>query len=156
MRRDVFMAEVDEIKKRFIQLSKINGINKNMLREIEDILRIKLPEDFCQISDFYSGGLLGGISVFAFTHLGISPNIIDETLRLRNAISLPTNFIALAEPPESLIVLNSKGIPAVIWCDATDAVRIKDMSFISKPFTWKTYSDFFQNLIENEEEERAE
>ena len=53
-------------------------------------------------------------------------DIIDETIRLREAVNLPMRFIVLAEPPESLIVLDTKNIPSVIWFDTVDISRIEE------------------------------
>lgn len=68
---------------------------------------------------------------------------------------MPSRFIVLAEPPESLIVMDTENTPSIIWCDATDAERIADMSFISEPETWDNYLEFFIKLLEDEEEEQA-
>ncbi len=149
------MANIQELEQRYTQLYPNDGVDKSVLSKIENILKLKLPEDFRQIASFYSGGLLGGISGFAFTYEGISPNIVEETLRLRNAIKLPAHFIVLAEPPESLIVMDTENVPSIIWCDATDAERINNMSFVSSPQTWSTYLEFFTKLIEDEEDEQS-
>lgn len=149
------MARLQELNERYSNLYPSDGIDEGILNEIEDILKITLPKDFCQISDFYSGGLLGGISIFAVAHQGISPNIVEETLRLRNEINLPSRYVVLAEPPESLIVMDTEKTPSVIWCDATDAERISNMSFITEPQTWDCYLEFFTKLLEDEEDEQA-
>jgi hypothetical protein len=150
------MTSVEEIRERYIQLYPEDGVDEDVLRKIEKNLQLKLPSDFLDIAKFYSGGLLGGISCFAFAYKDIMPNIVDETLRLRNAIKLPTNFVVLAEPPNSIIVMNTENNPYVIWCDATDVERIGTMSFISKPDIWKTFFDFFTKLVEDEEQEQLE
>ncbi|WP_368087052.1 hypothetical protein [Bacillus sp. 71mf] len=36
--------------------------------KIEEKLNIKLPEDFCEIATFFSGGYLGGISNYSFSN----------------------------------------------------------------------------------------
>lgn len=148
------MASIHDLKNRYTQLYESDGVEEGVLNRIEGILKIKLPEDFREIADFYSGGLLGGISGFAFAYEDITPNIVEETLRLRNSIKLPSRFIVLAEPPESLIVMDTENIPSIIWCDATDAERIRDMSFAIEPQTWGTYKQFFTKLLEDEEEEQ--
>lgn len=150
------MSSIEEIRERYIQLYPEGGVDENGLRKIEEILKLELPSDFRDIAKFYSGGLLGGISCFAFAYNGITPNIVDETLRLRNAIKLPTNFVVLAEPPNSIIIMDTQNNPCVIWCDATDVERIGTMSFISPPDIWKTFFDFFTKLVEDEEEEQLE
>lgn len=150
------MLNVDDIRERYIQLYPEDGVMEHTLGRIEDILQLKLPIDFRNIAEFYSGGLLGGISCFAFTHEDITPNIVDETLRLRYSINLPSNFVVLAEPPNSLIIMDTQNTPSVIWCDATDTKRISTMAFISPPTVWETFFDFFTKLVEDEEEEQLE
>jgi len=149
------MPSIQELEKRYTQLYPSDGVDESVLKKVESMLKLKLPEDFCQIANFYSGGLLGGISNFAVASQDITPNIVEETIRLRNAINLPSRFIVLAEPPESLIVMDTENTPSIIWCDATDAERIADMSFISEPETWDNYLEFFIKLLEDEEEEQA-
>lgn len=150
------MPSIQELEKRYTQLYPRDGVDESVLQRVESILKLKLPEDFCQIANFYSGGLLGGISSFAVATQDITPNIVEETIRLRNAINLPSRFIVLAEPTESLIVMDTENTPSIIWCDATDAERIADMSFISEHEIWDNYLGFFKKLLEDEEEERAE
>jgi len=150
------MPSIQELEKKYTQLYPSDAVEESVLKRIESILKIKLPEDFCQIANFYSGGLMGGISSFAVACEDVTPNIVEETIRLRNAINLPLRFIVLAEPPESLIVMDTENTPSIIWCDATDAERIADMSFISEPQTWDSYSEFFKKLLEDEEEEQAQ
>jgi hypothetical protein len=150
------MPSIQELNKRYTNLYPSDGIDESILRKIEDILKITLPKDFRQITNFYSGGLLGGISIFAVAFEGITPNIVEETIRLRNTIKLPSCFIVLAEPPESLIVMDTENTPSIIWCDATDVERIINMSFITEPQTWNSYLEFFEKLLEDEEEEQLE
>lgn len=150
------MPSIQELEKRYTQLYPSDGVDESVLKKVESMLKLKLPEDFCQIANFYSGGLLGGISSFAVATQDITPDIVEETIRLRDTINLPSRFIVLAEPTESLIVMDTENTPSIIWCDATDAERIADMSFISEPETWDNYLEFFQKLLEDEEEEQAE
>lgn len=149
------MPSIQELEKRYTQLYPSDGVDESVLKKVESILKLKIPGDFCQIANFYSGGLLGGISSFAVATQDITPNIVEETIRLRNAINLPSRFIVLAEPPESLIVMDTENTPSIIWCDATDAERIAYMSFVSEPETWDNYLEFFIKLLEDEEEEQA-
>ena len=82
--------------------------------------------------------------------------MVDETLRLRRAIDMPHRFVALAEPPSSLIVLDCDS-GQVIWCDATDASRLNNLSStIIAPEIWPSYAAFFEYLLDVEEKERRE
>ena len=135
------MKEIKELKERYLNLQPSDGVNKEVLSEIEKTLNVKLPEDFCEIASFYSGGYLGGISNYSFSSNDGETNIINETIRLRNTVDLPLRYIVLSEPAESLIVMDTKNIPSIIWCDAVEVTKLNDKSFISKPDEWDSYSD---------------
>jgi hypothetical protein len=150
------MENIQELRQRYTKFYDSDGIDEHTLNEIEDTLNVKLPDDFRKIATFYTGGLLGGISIFAVTNKNISPNIVGETLRLRDAVDLPLRYVVLAEPPASLIVMDTENTHSILWCDATDVVRLNDRSFISSPQTWGSFSEFFTTLLEDEEEEQQE
>ncbi|WP_045521070.1 SMI1/KNR4 family protein [Neobacillus niacini] len=143
--------KIRELMERYENLYSLEGLNDKQINVIETSLEIKLPNDFKQICSFYSGELIGNISIFAFD--GNSPNIIDETLSLRDAINLPLNFIVLAEPPASLILMDIEKKPSVLWCDSNDVQRIHNHSFVSSPDYWDTFSDFFLSRTIDDEEE---
>jgi hypothetical protein len=126
---------------------------------IEQALGLVLPLDLRGISSFYCGGLLGGISHNAISERGPADNVVDETLRLRASVGLPHEFIVLAEPPESLIVLRATADPAVdnpvIWCSSVDVTRLAGMQLVADYDEWPSYSAFFGYLLDLEEEERG-
>ena len=127
--------------------------------EFASQLGVDVPLDLRQIASFYDGGTVGGIEHYSFSPNVPSTNAVAETLRLRQAISLPHQFVVLAEPPESLLVLDtspSADEPAVLWIDAMDARRLGRSPLLSEPDVWLTYADFFGDLLKYEEEERAE
>lgn len=132
------------------------GISDKEIQQIESILTLKLPQEFIEISEFYGGGYLGGIENYSFNRYLDSTNIIDETLRLREAIKLPVEYIVLAEPPESIIVLNTIKEPSIIWCHAVEVTKLSSGDFQVAPDTWGTYAEFFAYLLDEEEEEQAE
>ncbi|MEE4688327.1 SMI1/KNR4 family protein [Pseudomonas alliivorans] len=144
------MKSSTDLKKRYVNFYEAEAVSVEELKSVEIRLGVKLPDDFNEISKFYNGGLLGGISHNEISSSGSATNIVDETIRLRNAISLDQNYIVLAEPPGSLIVLNISGVPAVIWCDAVDAGNINFQSFANDPDVWESYSDFFEFLLDRE------
>ena len=144
-----------EMKKRYEALYSDDGINNEELIEIEKMLEVELPETFCEISIFFSGGYLGSISNYSFSRVGNSLNIIDETIRLRESVNLPTRFVVLAEPSESLIVMDTKNTPSVIWFDAVEISELEKKSFTSKPDEWETYANYFNAQLEEEEEEQG-
>lgn len=122
-------------------------------------LGVDVPADLRQIASFYDGGTVGGVDHYSFSPNVPSTNAVAETLRLRQAISLPHQFVVLAEPPESLFVLDTSpfaGEPAVLWIDAIDARRLGRSPLLSAPDVWLTYADFFSDLLKDEEDERSE
>ena len=147
------MVDIDTLRKRYIAEFGDEPCSSQVLSDVESALDVQLPEDFKQISTFDSGGYLGGISRHEIACMGDATNIVRETLRLRDSIGLDSNYIVIAEPAESLIVLNTTGKPAVIWCDAVEAKNINSQEFINLPDTWENYSDFFEYLLDEEEDE---
>lgn len=147
------MERIKELKERYLNLQPIDGVNDAILSEIESTLNIKLPSDFWEIASFYSGGYLGGISNYSFSNNYGSLNVIDETIKLRNSINLPLRYIVLAEPPESIIVMDTENTPSIIWCDAVEVTKLNDKSFITKPNEWNSYAEYFSQLLEDEEDD---
>lgn len=146
------MLDIMELKKRYLNLAKEYGINSQEIENIENILEVTLPDDFKQISRFFSGGCLGVVDHYSFNQ-GNWNNIIDETKRLRATVNLSQNFIVLAEPPESIIVMNLENKPSIIWCNSTDIYNLDTKSYTSNPTVWRDYSDFFSTLLSDEEDE---
>jgi len=147
-----------ELPSRYLALFGAEPTPEHEITHIEESLGVCLPQDFKDVSSVYCGGILGGISHFAFTRGGPAANIVNETQRLRAAVHLPKCFVALAEPPGSLIVLNtstSNPSSAVIWCDAYDVCRLANPISLHSPHTWPTYSGFFRFLLDIEEQERG-
>ena len=148
------MQNLKELEERYFKLLTSDGVDVEALSKIERTLDVILPEDFCAIASFYSGGYLGGISNYSFSDDDGSNNIIQETIRLRKEINLSLRYIVLAEPAESLIVMDTQNVPSIIWCDAVEVKKLDDKSFISKPDEWNNYIEYFAHLIEDEEEEQ--
>ena len=154
-------TDFDNMRERYISLFGEEPAHDSALEAIQSALDVTLPDDVKKIAEFYCGGILGGISHNSLEATGPATNVVDETQRLRRTINLPHRFIVLAEPSESLIVLdcesNATGGPAVIWCDANDVGRVDHVPSMSNlPGTWPSYSAFFSYLLDEEEEERGE
>ncbi|MBE0464325.1 MAG: SMI1/KNR4 family protein [Halomonadaceae bacterium] len=147
------MTDINNLRTRYEAIYGSEPCNDFAIFEIEEKLGIRLPEDFKEISTFYSGGLLGGISHHEIANISEATNIVQETLRLRHSIGLLDCYVVIAEPSESLIVLNTDEQPAVIWCDAVEAKNINSLSFNNQPDTWRSYKEFFSYLLDEEEDE---
>lgn len=127
---------------------------------VETALSVVLPGDMKQIGAFYSGGFLGGISHYAISADGPADNVVDETRRLRDAIALPQRYVVLAEPPASLVVLETQSDAAastpVTWLSATDAARLASgEALLSRPDVYPSYAAFFAALLDREVEENV-
>ena len=141
------MESISKLRAKYESMLPIDGISTEAINEIQSKLRVSLPEDFYEIASFYSGGILGGISSHSFIRSGNNTNIVDETIELRTKVNLPLRFVVLAEPAESIIVLDTQNTPSIIWCDAVEVSKLDNKSFISKPDEWNTYLDFFAQLL---------
>ena len=114
------MPEIDVLKKRCAALFGIEPATDGALDSLEKGLMVKLPFDFKEISKFFRGGVIGGKSHHALACSGPAINIFEETLRIRKAIGLPARFVVIAEPPESIILMDTDNQARVIWVDAGD------------------------------------
>ncbi|WP_411349027.1 SMI1/KNR4 family protein [Paenibacillus sp. WLX2291] len=143
------MQKFSGLKQRYETLFGNTDTTKCDLVAIEKKLEVKLPEDFKGISEFFNGGLIGEIDIFSYCNN--VPNIVDETLRLREAIHVPDHFVILAEPDASIILLDTEAKPAVIWCDSIDINGLENRTFSNLPDTWDTFLDFFLYVLYEEE-----
>lgn len=144
------MKKLSELKTKYLEVFPEDGLSQNELNAIEEKLCITLPDDFKEISKYFSGGSVGIIEFYDFKDNN-DINIINETLRLRESIKLPEQYIVLAEPPESIVIMDIKNIPAIIWCDSLDIENIKSHKYMSQPDVWESFSDFFNDMLLSEE-----
>lgn len=148
------MGVINKLRNKYTSLyGNIDGIAKAYLAKIENELQIKLPNDFCEIASFYSGGMIGGKDIYSF--VGTDPtSMIGETLRIRKAVGLPSRFVVIAEHDMSIIVMDTENTPSIIWLDSVEITKLAEQDFISIPDVWEGFSDFFSYLVDEEEEER--
>lgn len=147
------MVDIIDLKDRYDAIYGCEAVGEGVISKIEAELDLTLPSDFKEIFLFYSGGFLGGVSHHETACVGDATNIVQETIRLRDVIGLGHNFVVIAEPSESLMVLNVAGKPSVIWCDAVEVKNLNSMNFVKQPDTWESYGDFVEYLISEEEDE---
>jgi hypothetical protein len=139
------MQDIEALRKRYVRLYGDEGVAEQDLGAIESSLNLCLPEDFRRIARFFGGGCLG-TSHHAIAPGGPADNVVEETLRLRTSVGLPHGYVVLAEPAESLIVMDS-GSSEVFWIDASDANRLADPRLLRKPQVFQSYADFFERLL---------
>ena len=131
----------------------LEGCSNDDLHMVEFNLDITLPDDFKEISLFYSIDYLGGIPNYQVVRDGNTLNLIDETLRIRNAIGLPHEYVFLAELDSSAILLNTVKQPHVIWVDSIAIGRLNQLESHEYD-AWENYQDYFEYLLQEEFSER--
>jgi hypothetical protein len=144
----------DELRNRYVSLFGDEPSSAGNLAKMEKSLHVLFPDAFKEIAKFYRGGIIGGVSHHSTGLSGPFNNIPEETLRIRKATKLPTRFVVLAEPPASLIVLDTDN-GSVIWLDNIDIDKLNHIDSLHNPQIWNSYDDFFSFLLRQEEEERA-
>jgi hypothetical protein len=152
MKRHQFsLPDLEVLRRQYVEHFGIEGVPTKVINEIERLLEVLLPNDLKEISTFYGGGIVGEISHFAFT-IGPANNVAEETLGLRGAIGLPHQYVVLAEPPDSIIVLDceAKSEPAIIWFDAGELQKLPAIDSLTTPDIWQKYVDFFAYLLNQE------
>lgn len=148
-------ANIARLRQRYVACFGEEPAPVGAIAALESSLDVELPRDLREIAEFYSGGLLGGVSHNAFV-VGAAENIVEETIRLRAVAVLPHRYLVLAEPAESLIVLDTAS-GAVVWCDNFDAARLNNVNtMLGAPDLWPSYAAFFEHLLDEEAAERAE
>ena len=131
----------------------LEGCSNDDLHKVELNLDITLPDDFKEISLLYSIDYLGGISNYQVVRDGNTLNLIDETLRIRNAIGLPHEYVFLAELDSSAILLNTIKPPHVIWVDSIAIGKLNQLESHEYD-AWENYQAYFEYLLQEEMLER--
>ena len=131
----------------------LEGCTHDDLHKVELYLDITLPEDFKEISLFSSIDYLGGMPNYQVIRDGNALNLIDETLRIRNAIGLPHEYVFLGELDTSAILLNTIKQPHVIWVDSIAIERLNQLESHEYD-AWENYQDYFEYLLQEEFSER--
>ncbi|BDU23785.1 SMI1/KNR4 family protein [Flavobacterium sp. GSB-24] len=144
------MKDINKLRDRYILLfGEIDGVSTEDLNKIESELQISLPIDFKEIASFCDGSIW--LHSFLFDD---STNLIGETLRIRKAVAIPNRFIVLAEHDMSVFLMDTENKPPILWIDSIEITKLEKQDFISKPYIWDDFSDFFEYLLDEEEEER--
>ena len=144
---------MDLLRERYIRLNGVCPVEGHLLQRIEETLGLSLPGRLRDACAFFDGSGCGGF--FHNFDPTIEPNIIDETLRLRERINLPSQYVALGEPPISLLVLDCRN-GSVIWCDAYDAARFATGDRMHSPTIWSDFSECLSYALNEEEDARSE
>ena len=125
------------------------GCTHDDLHKVELYLDVTLPDDFKEISLLYSIDYLGGMPNNQVVRDGNALNLIDETLRIRNVIGLPHEYVFLGELDTSAVLLNTVKQPHVIWVDSIAIERLSQLES-DEYDAWENYQDYFEYLLQEE------
>ncbi|WP_454675451.1 SMI1/KNR4 family protein [Achromobacter pestifer] len=144
---------IESLRERYSKIAGIRPASDFLLQEIEKSLNLTLPTAFREICEFFDGGGLNVIPLFSLAANASVLNPLIETERLRVEIGFPEIYLVLAEPAESLIVMECVGSGRVLWLDALDVGQLKSEQFSRPPDTWPSFVEFFSYLLDEEEED---
>lgn len=145
------METVESLRDRYIAMNGARPASAEFLANLEAGLGVRFPDNFRKICEFFDGSGLNAVPIFSLAGDAPRLNPLAETRRLRNAIGLPVQYIAIAEPAEGLIVMDCNKEGRTLWLDSTDARNIATEQFKRSPDTWESFLDFFCYLLEEEE-----
>lgn len=146
------MSLLGRLRDRYIKLYGLEATNPDEISKIEKALGVQIPEDMKSVSEFYSGGHLGSVSHYSISSFQQADNIVEKTLKLRKQVGLDDCYIVLAELDESIIFLKTGNDSQVIWCDSVEVSHLGTGKFFNEPNFWKSYQDFFEYLLNEEEQ----
>ncbi len=139
------------------------ALSQERIAEIERNLKIILPIDFKEISKVFDGyEILAGHALYSFDSSIKNYNIIDKTLYYRSCdLMLPKRYVALEETEVNFTVLetqpNENENTKVIECSIEDAYNLaSEKPLIYNPTIFPSFTDFFEHLLNQEEEGRKE
>lgn len=148
------MIDIETLKNRYVALNGERPASSHFIAAVISELGLRLPPDFLDIAKFFDGSGFSVISLYSLAGNAPKMNSIHETLRLRETIGLPPNWLVLGEPPESLLLMDCDAGGKVFWIDAIDAGRIASQSFAAQPTIWDSFAEFFVYLLDEEEADR--
>lgn len=137
------------------------GVSQEELDSIEKKLEVTLPRDFRDIASFYSGGMIGGQSIYTITS---DPNneygISNRTIVFREAINLPQKILPLYFEYGFIYMDlddHSKNYKKVIYCATEEAQSLCESAYPQNVYrVYSSFTDFFEYLIEQEEKDRQQ
>ncbi len=138
-----------KLKQRYATLLDDKGCSPDKIQAIATALALKLPDDFTAIARFFSDGSLGDMDFFSFTR-DCAPNIVDETLRLRQAVALPQRYVFLAEFAKSVVLYDTEQSCAFWFWVAELPAFIHDATAVESD-VWTSFTDLFAECLDDEE-----
>jgi hypothetical protein len=147
-------VDFDALRKRYVRLYGEHPAVPAHLSEIEARLGLTLPQDLRRIAEFFDGYGFDTLPLYSLTTENRSWTVLYHTLQLRSAVALPQHFVALAEQPESIIVMNCAEGGRVLWIDGAYARGLATNAPLDKHEEWPSFVEFFAYLLDEEEADR--
>jgi hypothetical protein len=145
----------DQLVEKAKKINEAPIMNNHIIVNLEQILNVKLPEDFKYIVTNYHYEY---IFFFSFYHLG--DEVIEETSYYRANYNLRNEYIILSKQDDvSFLILKTKSLEEseVIWCAYQDFFNLCDGQPMQyNPTIFPSFTDFFEFLIDEEEKMQAE
>jgi hypothetical protein len=124
---------------------------------VEQALNIIFPDDFKEISSEYNYEYISAFEMYNFS-LSDEYSVKGGTIKWRNSISLPSDYLVLGENGSSAIIMKiENNNSTIIWCALEDVFNLcdgKPMEY--NPTIFPSFTDFFEFLIDEEEKMQAE
>jgi hypothetical protein len=146
-----------------------SGISKDAFKRVESSLKNILPADFEKISLFVSYEGSNSMQFLQFDALlKATYGVIDCNLEIRqqylkesNGKSDMSHILVLADDDGGSVFMITQDSPEkptpVIWCDAGDMYHYSINGIFPHPHDeWLSFTDFFEYLVEKEEEKLKE
>lgn len=131
-------------------------IYKKEIKFLEEKLKVKIAYDFEEINIQIG---YENSSFFEFT--SFPDGIIEYTEDFRKH-GLPHRYLILADNGDAGWILmetqDSQDKPSpIVWCDAADMYNLCKKGILEyEPIIWPSFTDFFEYLVEKEEEKLRE
>lgn len=143
-------------------VERAKSIKKPMVLLNEEIdtvaseLKVVFSEDFYEINKKFRFDNLH-FDFFCF-YLKTCNQVVEETRKFRQTIHIPHRYVVLGDMGDAGAIFietqdSSKKSSPVIYCDQMDVdnlIEEKPLQF--NPLLWPSFTDFFEYLVEQEEE----
>ena len=146
---------VDELIEKYKRFFPIDSVAPAELVAVQHRLSVVLPSDLKAISSVFGGNTLSLMPQLAIGMVDHCESITQRTLAARNGVSLPHEFIILAEFDESSVLMETKEdaeLPTpVIWLDSCEVGAIAKVGIPVDAYRmYPSYTDYFSMLLSDQ------
>jgi antitoxin YobK len=117
------------------------GVSLSTVQDVEELLSVKLPEDYIWFLQHYGEGHLFGSSILGISELGAF-SVVKETLDCRRW-NMPRNFIVIMNCDEFHYCLDTESGKIMNWSKHESGIYPRQDSFL------EFFLDEIENAIDN-------